>query len=83
VDDADIDGKTVLMWAAFHNRLAVAQYLLLEGADIGLRDKVGKSAEDWALEGNATILARYLNEVMALIHLTSKFWNRMGVGLAM
>ena len=45
-------------YAAFHGNLAIATRLLEGGADLTLRDNVGKTALDWARsEGESEVVA--------------------------
>ena len=43
-----VGGHTALHFAAAYGHLAIAKRLLEGGADLTLRDKVGKTALDWA-----------------------------------
>lgn len=53
-------GLTLLMWAAGYGREDTVRFLLQRGADPGLRDERGKTAEDIARENGHTAVAQAL-----------------------
>ncbi len=60
IDEQDIDGMTILMWAIYneHDNPAVIQALLEKGATLHLKDNRGNTALAWALKkGNTATVA--------------------------
>ena len=54
VDAQDVDGYTALMWAAEHGDLDIVDLLVKAGANPGLKNNRGKTAEALAEQGIAT-----------------------------
>lgn len=48
VDTVDRHGRTALMYSALGDRPSCAELLLKAGADINLKDSVGRTALHWA-----------------------------------
>jgi len=53
VDAADIDGVTPLMVAQYHEHSATERALLAEGANPSAKDRLGRTAADYAQRGEA------------------------------
>lgn len=63
IDDKDIKGKTALIYAAIYGRLAMANMLFENGANITEKTVEGKTALDCAAEeGRIALLERLLEE---------------------
>lgn len=62
VDEAQPDGTTALIWAAYHGNLAFARELLAHGADANATNRYGMSALFQAAQlGNADMIAALLH----------------------
>ncbi len=55
-----VDGRSLLIHAAFYNRKGVAEYLLKSGIDIHLKDKVGFTALHAAVNSSHEEIAKLL-----------------------
>lgn len=67
INDQDIDGMTLLMWATYneHDNPAIIQALLDKGAALNLKDKNGETALTWALKKGNTATAALLKRAGA------------------
>eukprot|EP01046_Picozoa_sp_COSAG06_P085809 COSAG06_NODE_32475_length_505_cov_1.453202_1_plen_124_part_00 len=63
LDARDDDQWTPLMNAAYEGRTKICEMLLALGADPSLKDKGGKTALDWARDGNEPECAALLQPV--------------------
>lgn len=60
INARDISGQTALMLATQHRFIEVAKVLLEKGALLDIKDKSGKTALDYAIQGGDTALVKLL-----------------------
>src|SRR5258708_1253203 len=63
VNTRDIDGRTLLSWAAQRGQLDATVFLLRQGAELNARDRAGMTPLGWAERADRTDVADVLRRV--------------------